>query len=294
MNRQVATGEYYRDLVKKEITAEVKRAWAYYQYAFHLCALYKEQIEWAGRLRKASQLRYEQGDITLLERNMSSTLVADLQTRLSQAEEELQLATRRFSWTCYSDSPLLPMDTTLVLFPARIAEIAPSDIHLNYFRSVADEKKAMLRIERSRFFPELSVGYVRQKIAPLSGLDSWMVGISFPVLFFPQHSRIRQAKIDSYIARTEAESNIRQLNNKVEELSVALRKEGEHIRYYTTGALPEADALLKSATVQFKESETDITQFVQSLNAAREIRRGYIEAVYAYNISALELELYSR
>ncbi len=294
VNRQVATGEYYRDLVKKEITAEVKRAWAYYQYAFHLCALYKEQIEWAGRLRKASQLRYEQGDITLLERNMSSTLVADLQTRLSQAEEELQLATRRFSWTCYSDSPLLPMDTTLVLFPARIAEIAPSDIHLNYFRSVADEKKAMLRIERSRFFPELSVGYVRQKIAPLSGLDSWMVGISFPVLFFPQHSRIRQAKIDSYIARTEAESNIRQLNNKVEELSVALRKEGEHIRYYTTGALPEAEALLKSATVQFKENETDITQFVQSLNAAREIRRGYIEAVYAYNISALELELYSR
>lgn len=294
VNRQVATGEYYRDLVKKEITAEVKRAWAYYQYAFHLCALYKEQIEWAGRLRKASLLRYEQGDITLLERNMSSTLVADLQTRLSQAEEELQLAARRFSWTCYSDSPLLPMDTTLVLFPARIAEIAPSDIHLNYFRSVADEKKAMLRIERSRFFPELSVGYVRQKIAPLSGLDSWMVGISFPVLFFPQHSRVRQAKIDSYIARTEAESNIRQLNNKVEELSVALRKEGEHIRYYTTGALPEADALLKSATVQFKESETDITQFVQSLNAAREIRRGYIEAVYAYNISALELELYSR
>lgn len=294
VNRQVATGEYYRDLVKKEITAEVKRAWAYYQYAFHLCALYKEQIEWAGRLRKASQLRYEQGDITLLERNMSSTLVADLQTRLSQAEEELQLATRRFSWTCYSDSPLLPMDTTLVLFPARVAEIAPSDIHLNYFRSVADEKKAMLRIERSRFFPELSVGYVRQKIAPLSGLDSWMVGISFPVLFFPQHSRVRQAKIDSYIARTEAESNIRQLNNKVEELSVALRKEGEYIRYYTTGALPEAEALLKSATVQFKESETDITQFVQSLNAAREIRRGYIEAVYAYNISALELELYSR
>ena len=294
VNSQVATGEYYRDLVKKEITAEVKRAWAYYQYAFHLCALYKEQIEWAGRLRKASQLRYEQGDITLLERNMSSTLVADLQTRLSQAEEELQLATRRFSWTCYSDSPLLPMDTTLVLFPARVAEIAPSDIHLNYFRSVADEKKAMLRIERSRFFPELSVGYVRQKIAPLSGLDSWMVGISFPVLFFPQHSRVRQAKIDSYIARTEAESNIRQLNNKVEELSVALRKEGEHIRYYTTGALPEAEALLKSATVQFKENETDITQFVQSLNAAREIRRGYIEAVYAYNISALELELYSR
>ena len=35
-------------------------------------------------------------------------------------------------------------------------------------------------------------------------------------------------------------------------------------------------------------------QFVQSLNSAREIRRGYIEAVYNYNVSALELELYTR
>ena len=39
VNRQVATGEYYRDLVKKEITAEVKRAWAYYQYAANLCSM---------------------------------------------------------------------------------------------------------------------------------------------------------------------------------------------------------------------------------------------------------------
>ena len=73
-----------------------------------------------------------------------------------------------------------------------------------------------------------------------------------------------------------------------------LRQQGESIRYYTTGALPEADALLKSAQIQFRESETDIMQFVQSLNSAREIKRGYIESVYNYNISALELELYTR
>ena len=158
---------------------------------------------------------------------------------------------------------------------------------------MADEKKAVLQVERSRFFPELSVGYVRQKIAPLSGLNSWMVGVSFPVLFFPQQSRAKQARIDAYIARTEAEANTRQLSNKVDELQTMLRCQGESIRYYTTGALPEADALIKSAEIQFKESETDIMQFVQSLNSAREIRKGYIEAVYNYNISALELDLYT-
>ena len=293
VSRQVATGEYYREMVKKEITAEVKRAWAYYLYAANLRSLYREQNELAARLQKAGQLRYEQGDITLLERNMTNTLAADLRTRLMQAEEELALAGRRLAWVCYADGSLVPADTALSLFPAETDTPVPSESHLGYFRSQAEEKQAMLRVERSRFFPELSLGYVRQKIAPQNGLNSWMVGVSFPVLFFPQQSRVKQAKIDSYIARTEAEANIRGLNNKVDELQALLRKQSESIRYYTTGALPEADALLSSALLLFKESETDITQFVQSLTAAREIRRGYIEAVYAYNVAALELEMYT-
>lgn len=292
VNRQVASGEYFRRMVQKEIAAEVKRAWAYYQYAAHLCALYREENELAARLQEAGKLRYEQGDITLLERNMATTLAADLRSRLMQAEEELQLAVRRFTWACYADGPVVPADTALALLPARLDGADLSEAHLDYFRSQADEKQAQWKVERSRFFPEISAGYVRQKIAPLKGLHSWMVGVSFPVLFFPQRSRAKQAKIDAYIARTEAEANVRRLDNKVGELQATLRRQGETIRYYTTAALPEADALVKSAQLQFRESETDIMQFVQSLTAAREIRRGYIEAVLAYNIAAVELELY--
>lgn len=313
VTKQLATGAYYRDLVKKEIKAEVERAWAYYQYAADLCALYREQTDWAVRLQKAGQLRYDQGDITVLEKNMTATLAADLRTRLFQAEEEYQLASRRFTWACYADRPLIPEATDDALFPVPDAYLVSvrdtaacrnyggngalagivSPAHLHYFKSLAEEKVALLKIERSRFFPELSLGYVRQKIAPLTGLNSWMIGVSFPVLFFPQQSRIRQAKAAAYIARIEAEANSRELFNKVDELQAALRQQGERIRYYTLHALSEADALFRSATVQFRESETDIVQFVQSMNAVREIRRSYIETVYQYNISALELELYT-
>ena len=49
---------------------------------------------------------------------------------------------------------------------------------------------------------------------------------------------------------------------------------------------------MKAADLMFRESETDIVEYIQSLNAVKEIRRGYIEAVYQYNIAALEYELY--
>lgn len=292
-NTQISKGESYRDMVKKEVTAEVKRAWAYYQYAFHINAMYRGQRELAEQLKKSGEQRYLQGDIDLAERNMITALAADLYTRWLESSEELTLAGRRFTWSCYSNQPLLPADTSLAVMPIQADGLSLSSRHLNYFDAQVQEKKNLLKIERSRFFPELSVGYVRQKIAPLTGLNSWMVGVSFPVLFFPQRSRAKQARINLRIATWEAEDNRRQLSNKVSELQSQLVRQRERLTYYQQAAIKEAEALQNSALKKFQENETDISEFIQSLNAVREIKRGYIETVYAYNITVLELELYT-
>lgn len=185
-------------------------------------------------------------------------------------------------------------DTALNLFESdRLLAPVLSSTHLNYFNSQVKEKKEVWRVEQSKFFPEFSVGYVRQKISPLCGLNSWMVGVSFPILFFPQRSRSKQAKLDFKIAEWEAIQNRTELGNKVEELRSLLIQQKKTLDYFTDAALKEASALGQSALIQFRESETDIVEFVQSLEMARNIRQGYIEAVYAYNISALELELYT-
>ena len=293
VNAQVTTGTHYRDMVKKEIVAEVKRAWVYYQYAFHLYHLYGAQEELALKLRESGDLRYQQGDIDQTERNMIATLAAELHTRSLQAREEMELASRRFAWACYAGEQVVPNDSSLAVLPLSLQDRMLSAPHLNYFASQVQEKKSQLRIERSKFFPEFSLGYVRQKIAPLNGLNSWMVGVSFPILFFPQRSRSKQAKVSLQIAQWEADQNRVQLNNKVEELYRRVRQQQESLDYYAKAALKEADALQESALMKFKESEINITEFVQSLNASRDIRRNYIETVSAYNVSVLEIELYT-
>ena len=292
VNRQVETGTFYRKIVEKEVVAEVKRAWAYYLYACNLRALYSDQNKLAGQLQRMGELRYQQGEITLLEKNMTTSMAVDMKNRLFQAQEEEKLALSRLNWVCYADRPLIPADTALVQFPADYQVPSFSEVHLNYFQSQANEAKAQLNVERSRFFPELSFGYVRQDILPLKGLNSWMVGVSFPVYFLPRHSKIKQAKVAAVIARTEAEANTQNLYNKVSEAVASLRRQSESLRYYTTSALKEADELLKVANLQLQHSETNITEFIQAVNVARDIRRGYLETVYQYNIAALEYELF--
>lgn len=292
VNRQVETGTFYRQIVEKEVVAEVKRAWAYYLYACNLRALYSDQNKLAGQLQRMGELRYQQGEITLLEKNMTTSMAVDMKNRLFQAQEEAKLALSRLNWVCYADRPLIPADTALVQFPVDYQVPSFSEVHLNYFQSQANEAKAQLNVERSRFFPELSFGYVRQDILPLKGLNSWMVGVSFPVYFLPRHSKIKQAKVAAVIARTEAETNTQNLYNKVSEAVASLRRQSESLRYYKTSALKEADELLKVANLQLQHSETNITEFIQAVNVARDIRRGYLETVYQYNIAALEYELF--
>ena len=292
VNRQIATGTFYHRIVEKEVVAEVKRAWAYYLYAYNLRSLYNDQNQWAEELQRIGELRYQQGEITLLEKNMAATMAADLKNRLFQSQEEEKLALARLNWACYAGQPIVPADTALVQFPADIETPTYSEAHLKYFQSQAGEAKAQLNVERSRFFPELSLGYVRQDILPLKGLNSWMVGVSFPIYFLPRHSKVKQAKATAFIARTEAEANTRNLYNKVFEAIANLRRQSESLHYYTSSALKEADELMKVAALQLRHSETDVTEFIQAVNVARDIRRGYIETVYQYNIAALEYELF--
>lgn len=291
VNRQIATGTFYHRIVEKEVVAEVKRAWAYYLYAYNLRSLYNDQNQWAEELQRIGELRYQQGEITLLEKNMAATMAADLKNRLFQSQEEEKLALARLNWACYAGQPIVPADTALVQFPADIETPTYSEAQ-KYFQSQAGEAKAQLNVERSRFFPELSLGYVRQDILPLKGLNSWMVGVSFPIYFLPRHSKVKQAKATAFIARTEAEANTRNLYNKVSEAIANLRRQSESLHYYTSSALKEADELMKVAALQLRHSETDITEFIQAVNVARDIRRGYIETVYQYNIAALEYELF--
>ncbi|MCF0197862.1 MAG: CusA/CzcA family heavy metal efflux RND transporter [Bacteroidaceae bacterium] len=291
---RVTTAEQYRELVKKEITAEVKRAWTHYQYACELLRLYQEQETLANRLKQTGTLRYEQGDISLLERNIIGSMATELHTRLIEVRQEQQLAAQRFAWSCFAGENLLPADTVLTQFTLHDASgLTPSQTYLDYFAGQVDEKQKSYQVEKSKYFPELSVGWNNQRIEPLKGLNSFMVGMSMPLVFAPQRSRSRQAKYEWQMAEQTAELNRAELTSKVMELRSQLLQQQERLAYYTSAALPEADALQQSALLQFKEGDTDMVQLVQSLQSALNIHEGYMQTLYNYNVAVIENELYA-
>ena len=289
---QVASSERYRDLVTKEIVAEVKRAWTDYQHAVSVLELSQMQDSLGSRLRKSGEVRLLQGDIDQLEYRMMATMASEAHTKVLQATDDVRLAAKRFAWACFSSDAVEPADSRLAMMTLP-ESYNLSQAHIGYFDSQVEVKRKAVDVERSRFFPELSVGYSRQKIEPLSGLNSWSVGVAVPIVFFPQKSKVKQARAEATIARWDAEDNRLKLRNRVEELRLRIERQQRTIDYYTGDALKQADELQRNAMMLYKESETGIVELLHSITTANEIRKSYVDAVHEYNVMLLELELYT-
>ena len=289
---QVASSERYRELVTKEIVAEVKRAWTDYQHAVSVLELSQMQDSLGSRLRKSGEVRLLQGDIDQLEYRMMATMASEAHTKVLQATDDVRLAAKRFAWACFSSDAVEPADSRLAMMSLP-ESYNLSQAHIGYFDSQVEVKRKAVDVERSRFFPELSVGYSRQKIEPLSGLNSWSVGVAVPIVFFPQKSKVKQARAEATIAQWDAEDNRLKLRNRVEELRLKIERQQRTIDYYTGDALKQADELQRNAMMLYKESETGIVELLHSITTANEIRKSYVDAVHEYNVMLLELELYT-
>ena len=83
-----------------------------------------------------------------------TTLAADLHNRLFQALEEKKVALARFQWSCYADDPITPKDTIMTLFPTDCSrEVPPKPISDSSIAKLP-KHRAILNVERSRFFPD--------------------------------------------------------------------------------------------------------------------------------------------
>lgn len=292
LKTQAAEGQQRMALIKKEITAEVKRAWFDCLAAAEQMRLCAGNDSMAQVLLHTANRKFETGEINRLEHSLLNTLAAEMHTQSIQSRSAWQLALRRLTWICRSEEQLTPADTALNKIKTKeTATVSQERIQL--LENAVQQKRDMVKVERSKFFPELSVGYSRQKMFPYKGLDAFSVGISVPLFCFPQKSRVKQAQVEARIAEWDAEEQRMQLSRTVDELHQTLLQTRATLDYYETAALPEADELRRSALALYNEGETAAADLVQSLKTARDVRSNYVETVRQYNAALIELELYT-
>ncbi|MBN2612510.1 MAG: TolC family protein [Bacteroidales bacterium] len=284
------------ELAEKEIIAEVKSAYFFWLLLNQKSEVLHELKDRYANLGHIANLKYETGDIDLLEKTTLLAMQAKAETEYNTLLYDLIISRNKLKQLIITDAEIVPEVSGPDLY--MIDKAAPdSDYHgrtvLNIYEKYYEVEKNRLKTEKAAFFPEISAGYFNQAIGTLKGLNGWQAGLSFPLWFISPVSEVKQAKINTLIALNNLENQKFIIQNTIENLLFELNKHFKQVIYYKEFILPQAEQLIKTAELQFDKEEIEYPDYLQGISMGYKLFTDYYETVNNYNQTAIQLEFYA-
>ena len=292
-NETVETTAYILEV--KKLTAEAKSAYTFWQYTYMRSSLLKEEMDNYQRLADIADMRYKLGDTDLLNRTMAVSKVSEVTSRYLNTLDELVIAENKLKQLMMINARIIPDGIEPQLYMIdKSSDTAQytGNIYIQYYSDRYKWIMAQESAARSMYFPEFQLGYFHQKIDNISNLQGWQIGMAFPLWIPKQQAVIRQNKIDTEIAYSELEYQKHLISSSIENLLYELNKYFRQIQHFTENALPQAEILLRTTSLQLEAEEIDYTQYLQSISLAIQIKSDYYLAINNYNQIAIQLEIY--
>ena len=296
LKNEIELSQTTQKITQKQLIAGAKAAYYKWVYQISVNGLMEQEAELYEEFFRIAKLHFEFGDSNILKKTIAETKYAESQRKLLTSQEQLKIVINNLNRYIYSEETYEPSQKELELYTIRFPEGQADKFYpytfKDYFQQQVNKKKIELSLEKSYLFPEVSAGYFHQRIDPFKNLNGFRVGVSVPLWFLPQTSKIKVAKITSDIAENNETLQTYELEQTIDDLKIKLDQEFINVIFFRENALAQADLLLKMATHQFQENEIAYTEFLQSISEALKIKQEYLNSILNYNLTAIELEYY--
>ena len=290
---RVKLGETFYAVNEQQLIRNVMQAYDRINYN-------KAQLRFADQLdsvyanfKTAAQLRFDTGETGKLEFIAASSEYQQIQVLRQQAYDDIEISKRALKQYLGIDQEIEtvnlayePMDFLANLDSAS----AVNNPLLQYSLQNAEVSKANIGVEKSQFLPKFNLTYGRQIVDDVSGFNTYQAGISIPLWFFPQKSRVKAAKADALVAENQYLEQKAVTESRVSQLIKSLEKTQKTLDYYQEGALLLAEEQITTAELASKEGEIDYVNYITILNSAIRIKQNHIQFINQYNQQFIELQ----
>ena len=273
-------------LLKKEVYH------AYYNvvYRNNVVARYKYLDSLYKQFSTAAHKRYEVGETNLLEKLTAETKQKEISLLLSQSEENIFKAYTVLQEWMQSDSTYVISNQLSPLLNVNSWEMSEHP-GLQYYETAKELSQTSLSLERQYLLPDLQFSIFQGTNNGLNAQNysGFQAGISIPIWFGANKSKINAAKTQTMIIENEYENYKIQLDSKYQRLISDLKKYEEAINYYNNTGQKLSNELTINASKAFQHGEIDFLQYVQLLESATTIEINYLQNLFDYNTTILEI-----
>lgn len=252
-------------------------------------------------------LRYSTGETNLLEKTTAEAKQGEITLMVKQNESDLFSAysalktlmntNEEFKVSDNGDfQPLTmnAMDTSLIA--------GNSSLKLLYQEAVIAEK--IKKVEIAQTLPDFRVGYFNQSIIGFQNVNGndvyfdagdrftgFNVGVSIPLTFFSNTAKIKSLEYKKQALEKTADYARMQMKSQLQSAFSEYNQLLSRFNYYKTQALPNAELIVKTATLAFRNGEIGYVEYVQALQTATDVQLNYLQSVNQLNEAIININL---
>ncbi|MCU4157214.1 CusA/CzcA family heavy metal efflux RND transporter [Carboxylicivirga sp. A043] len=285
---QLVEKEYEKQFL--QLTKEVTQAYyavVYYQNKRQV--LLRVDSVYANFSSNA-KARFAQGDIGNVEKLNALAKHQRVSLLLKQINYDLAVAETQLSDLVMIDSALYVPFQALPTLQIKAYRPEQSMVLAGIVQQ-QQHQNAMLRVERHKLLPDLSIGYYSgtNNYADAGQYSGVYVGVSIPLFFGGQKARINARKIGLDINEKMQEYYRRNLASRYKNLLTELLKYQESITFFEETGRELSLTMIKTAQRSYELGEMDAMQFIMTMENALELVQDYYENIYQYNHLVLEI-----
>ncbi len=140
--------------VKSALVGDVEKTYFQLVYEKNKAQIIRQEADLMQNLAVVADLRYEAGDIDLLEKNSMISLFADVNTSLSRMEDNLSISRNNLKMLLLVQDELMPADSDLVMYALRKNEHPASGLD-STGQFIHERKRENLEYELNNYFKSL-------------------------------------------------------------------------------------------------------------------------------------------
>ncbi|MEQ6122283.1 CusA/CzcA family heavy metal efflux RND transporter [Reichenbachiella sp. MALMAid0571] len=276
-------------LDKRTVAKEVSKAYYEVVYWQQVVRNYTRLDSLYTQFAIGASIRYKGGETNYLEKLTAETKQKGISIQLEQSKESVEKAYIMLRQWLQSDSVFTIADNGLMPL-----ELLPLDSTnhpgINYYKGAQNLSRQSVLLEKKQLLPDLHFSLFQGTNNGLNAQNylGFQAGISVPLWFGDQKSKIAASKTQSLIMSNEAANYQSRLKSHYESLMSDMQQYEQGLDYYNDTGKKLAQELVFHAQKAFANGDIDFLQYVQLLENAANIEIDYLSALIKYNKTVLE------
>jgi cobalt-zinc-cadmium resistance protein CzcA len=255
---------------------------------------------YSGFLTKA-ELRFKTGESNILERATAKTQRGGIFLQLKSLQEEIEIAKLQFQLVLNKGIKTEPeaIGSKINLSNSKDRPILAEHPLLK----MSDQQKliasANSKLEKSRFLPELNLGYFNSSIKGTGANDVYYpsskrfgaayIGIGIPVFTSSQKAKVNASALSEKIAENNYQTQLSSLETYYQSARSQYETYLGALTYYEETSIPEANIIRQTADKQFINGEINYLEWVMLNNQAIVIKNNHLDIIKLLNESIINL-----